>query len=610
MIKKLGKGIVLSLAILALLQTTIFQSIIYANDAPVAISENAGDIFSLRTAISDNATTRKFVVTNQSNTAIDISYSTSLDSTHKSISVGANASADIVVAVGNATSVRIDTQYGGRFKSMNSYDAYNIVINYYANGGIIQSTPSVITKEQGVLAWNAPKKLSANGTSYVISGNDYKTVAFGATELSFQYNVEVKTPFKSYVNYVDQSGTRLNAERAIGFMVGENGAIFTPSSSYVAANGNSYSLISGQSDVSQTYEQGSQTYTYRYQKDEVARPYLITVIYKNTNGDVLNTKTLSVAKDATIEHETVATLSGVNGVEYQRSQGEASVIRHNYNDTQRTYTVLYQAIQATKPYDIRVQHIDLLSGRVLKTTSKTVDVNKTVRFNVESTMQQEGVSYVLSENQNAEITHVFGSEQRMYSVYFNEVGKTVASYSVDVLYFDVTNNKALYSEKEESIAGTALRIEAPSNYSAGGKEYVLLSGQGTMTHEFFSTRRKYVIFYRDVKDKENEDTVVENGANGTQTVVNPNATGPIINVDQNGDVTIPNGGPNGGDLVVDEDNNVVVKDEETPLSKGNKKKNSTMNTAIYTSIAGVSVIGLMLLFLYLKKRKTASNQVK
>ena len=57
-------------------------------------------------------------------------------------------------------------------------------------------------------------------------------------------------------------------------------------------------------------------------------------------------------------------------------------------------------------------------------------------------------------------------------------------------------------------AGSA-QVASPQNYEANGKQYVRLSGQSdVVNHDFYSAQRTYTIYYRDVNDEQNVDTVV------------------------------------------------------------------------------------------------------
>ena len=63
----------------------------------------------------------------------------------------------------------------------------------------------------------------------------------------------------------------------------------------------------------------------------------------------------------------------------------------------------------------------------------------------------------------------------------------------------------LYTTKLEANVGQELNIEVPAQYEANGTTYVLMSGQATSySHDFYSTRRNYVMVYRDVNDTQNE----------------------------------------------------------------------------------------------------------
>lgn len=627
MMKKCIKGATVFMLTLAVTQSTILNTTVHANETNnvVVASEKATTPYTITTTTADNATSRKFTITNLLSESLNLTYSTDYDATKVTITLAANESRTISVAAPTNMGVTMTAKANNKYFTMASYNAYNMTVNSYVGTDIVGTTTTLNTLENGA-TYTAPKTLVANGQRYTINGNNFRNVGFGVEELAFQYVLENRAPYKSYVNYVDENGTRLNADKEISFSVSDNGGSFTPANSYTASNGVSYRLMSGQTPVAQAYEEGSKTYTYRFQRveSESEKPYLITIIYKNTDGQVLGTKTQTVTKGASIKFDTANVVVDGNGVEYTRASGEATTITHEFANSKRAYTVVYEVTKAEKPYDITINYVDLLTGRTLSSTTQNVGLNKTVRYNVDNTVSHNGVSYVLSGNQDKTIQHAFGTAQRTYTVYYNEKDKDVTNYNVDVLYFDATNNKVLYATKQEATLGNTFTINAPTSYAADGKEFVLLAGQGEVAHSFYSSRRKYVYFYRDVNDAANKDTIVENRPDGGQDVVNPD-NGPIINVDNGGNVTIEGGGPNGEDLIIGDDNDVIIDDNDQPQGdgkdddvviedndqpQGNGKDDSTFSPVAAIAGGGIALalLGCIIAILIIKKKKAEKSE--
>ena len=220
-------------------------------------------------------------------------------------------------------------------------------------------------------------------------------------------------------------------------------------------------------------------------------------------------------------------------------------------------------------------------------------------------------------------------------IYYNEENSAqTASYNIGIQYVDVKTNNVLFRDTKQVTAGGSVRITAPASYQSAGNSYVMLGGQsGDVNHSYSNTRRNYIIYYRNVNDTENENTIVteqvvneivnENG----ETVVLPSPVTTITNpagtqttVDQNGNlVTIPDeavpladgtqtGNAEEQAAQTDENGNqglVNIEDEPVPLAAGAPEQASS-NVLMIT---GISLAALALLgaagILILKKRKKA-----
>ncbi len=212
--------------------------------------------------------------------------------------------------------------------------------------------------------------------------------------------------------------------------------------------------------------------------------------------------------------------------------------------------------------------------------------------------------------------YVIYSNITVYTVYFHEKDIDVKEYQVTVSYFDLTENKVIYTTKMNATSDKDLAIKVPSRYNANGNEYVLLSGQETsLNHDFYSTRRNYTFIYRNVEDLENQNVVVIPG--GHQNVVeSPN--GSVVTIDRTTGTTTVTVPENNTPLVINNNGQLVpadvtnqgtidvenIDDNKTPLVKGQKQIQNQTPYIIGGSVLVLSSIVLILFFLKKRMKKT------
>ena len=172
----------------------------------------------------------------------------------------------------------------------------------------------------------------------------------------------------------------------------------------------------------------------------------------------------------------------------------------------------------------------MASGAVIQTETEMVPVDGNIIFDLPSTISDGTADYLLSAGQNTRLTHAYSNPTRTYSIYYNKAGSDeLSAYQVSVQYVDVKTNDTLNNKTVNVAAGQGISFTVPSQYTAAGTEYVLLSGQeNIVNHAYSSPRRNYMVYYRDINDKENEKTVI------TQETINETVT------EEGETVTIPN----------------------------------------------------------------------
>ena len=78
-------------------------------------------------------------------------------------------------------------------------------------------------------------------------------------------------------------------------------------------------------------------------------------------------------------------------------------------------------------------------------------------------------------------------------------------------FVNIANNAVLQTETVTATPGADTIISCPASFSVGGNTYVRLDGQNdTYRHSFYSPKRTYTIYYRDINDILYANTVITN----------------------------------------------------------------------------------------------------
>lgn len=573
----------------------------------------AGSRLKVTTLLTDSPYTRTFVVTNPTDQDISYDFTVSGDgATNGKGSVLARQSTKHTFNTESGSiTFKLKDSEGNYSPAYQSESSYNVRVYYRAGNIELKAmTYAKCTKTSPAKA-SAPASINYNGREYVISGPNYREVSYGSEEVSFEYVLQTRPDFTSNIVFVDQDGNILKRDT---FTVSDGiGGTYANVPNQLTHNNRTYKLMDGYGPISQTYEQGIKTHYLRYQlqSDTSKLPYYITVDYKA--GDILLTrKTITVQNGSTVNHEAPKYYK-VGTAAYQLTGNNK--ITHTFGQDDKQYVINYTKYETSEntPYDVMVNYVDVATGKVLQVHKKTVDVNKTITFNISGSIKVDNKTYILSAKQPTSIDHKFGSKEKEYTVYYHEKDIDITSYEVTVSYYNLTENKVMYTTKLTANIDSMLKIDVPQEYNNNGNNYVLLSNQATSyEHDFYSRRRNYTMVYRDVNDIYNQNVVVIETATG---VIFETPNGTLLTVDNTTGTTLITN-PDGTVDTIDQDGNIVpyqepvteiIEDNETPLSKGSKndKKNSD-NTAfiVGTSLAIVAVIVGIIIFI-IKRRKVS-----
>lgn len=582
----------------------------------VMINAEAASNLMLGTAVSNNPDTRVFTVKNNGEATTFAWEATGTGETN-GVSIARGETKRIEVpAVNGSSHLTVLAQDAAAVQEIASLNQYYINVTFSTvDGTELMSAKTVTCTYNNNGTYTAPSTITLGSSVYDINGNNYISVPYGTRSIDFKYTKRAQTPYTSTVALIDQDGVE---HKILSYQVTEanGGSVNTPETFVSTINGRTYKRIAGQkATVSQTYAQGQMRSIVRYQvQDDVAsKPYNIYIQYVDkATGSAILTKKLLVEKDKTVDHTPSKTFMK-GGKQYEVVDG--AKITHTFGDATKTYQVEYKQVitDENTPQPIQVNYVDLATGEDLQIHQYTVDPGKTKTIEVDTTVEIDGKTYVLSPNQESTITHKFGEETTEYNVYFKAKGLEVDKYEVSVTYMNVSNTyvgeDTLYTTKLEANVGQELNIEVPAQYEANGTTYVLMSGQATSySHDFYSTRRNYVMVYRDVNDTQNEIEFIPgetgtdlaattpggtnftiDGGTGNPMITNPDGT--VTTVDQDGQI-----------VPYEEPQTEVVDENETPLAKGDKSTSNNTAYVIGGGFATVAIIAGIVAFVIKKKK--------
>ena len=182
------------------------------------------------------------------------------------------------------------------------------------------------------------------------------------------------------------------------------------------------------------------------------------------------------------------------------------------NETEKTYKVYYTAKDATTAVEWQIHNLAVTveeGGEWFATpiggdVTYTVQPGKTVTHTPASI---EGYVPVQSE-----YTYTYGDPNLQQDVYYTKVGyEPPESYRVTVKFVNIANGAELQVETIMPTPGADTIISCPASFSVDGNTYVRLDGQNdTYRHSFYSPKRTYTIYYRDINDILYANTVITN----------------------------------------------------------------------------------------------------
>ena len=473
--------------------------------------------------------------------------------TDKKITLAAGASETVAVyapQLGTVSLWAIDGQDNRRQQpGLGWYWVYYSYVQYNTSPAVVFANERASIQPGGSVSKTPPASFQSGGESYVPVDGSAKGLTYSAVHteqqrtIRFEYKPYVEEAYSFSVNYVKSgSGEFLSSEtKYISAPVkNADGTKTYPTVTVTPKQLLSVQSVGGRSavykldpDVSQgtrvhAYQDGVKTYTYYMVEDSQipSKAYQVTVRYiDKATGLIIATQRETILVDpAQVTTTTIQIpneITSATARRYVKCAGEPDSIAHLSNDTANTVREVFFELDTSLPttdYDITVIYNDAATNTEVKRETVTVPYLSGVTFIADSQFDHNGTAYTLAVGEERRIVHEFANTKRTYVINYNSNGSNLQPATVTINYVENVANGKLYSTTITVPVNDVLVHIAPERYDAGGKTYVLSSGQSRMIYNYYGdVRDMYTFFYR----VEGEvDPALPNNTPGTTIVDN------------------------------------------------------------------------------------------
>lgn len=173
---------------------------------------------------------------------------------------------------------------------------------------------------------------------------------------------------------------------------------------------------------------------------------------------------------------------------------------------ERDYCFEYEATAADEAVTWNLILMDGTTNTRLGAETMDVQPGETVEFDAAA---HAPAGYVPSQET---YTYTYGGENLVQYVYYTPDGYVpTESYTVTLQFVNIADGAVLQSESVMVNPGADTEITCPAEFTAGDNTYVRLGGQSdTYRHSYYSPKRTYTIYYRDVNDTLYANTIITN----------------------------------------------------------------------------------------------------
>lgn len=383
--------------------------------------------------------------------------------------------------------------------------------------------------EQDVLIGSVVNGTAAGGiepppTYYdQVTDTDYNLVSEGmqydGTKYYAEYEPYVPTPLEGSITYVDNQGNILKTDTIVNITPDHTGD--TPKEVVLVDR---FLVQDGEQDLYYYPTVQIVKADYYGQIDFV----VLCNAYASTEGEtgLVKIHYTSGGEDILVDEVNLTTTTYLytvpeSFVQIDAESGKATQYKLKDNGNQlneyhqlvlvpgRAENDYYFEYEATAADEAVTWNLILMDGTTnTRLGAETMDVEpgETVEFDAAA---HAPAGYVPSQET---YTYTYGGENLVQYVYYTPDGYVpTESYTVTLQFVNIADGAVLQSESVMVNPGADTEITCPAEFTAGDNTYVRLGGQSdTYRHSYYSPKRTYTIYYRDVNDTLYANTIITN----------------------------------------------------------------------------------------------------
>lgn len=368
------------------------------------------------------------------------------------------------------------------------------------------------------------------------------------------------------------------------------------------------------SEQSQKVEAGKDQYIFVYRTYQpITIKGKVQFTTKEGTNDLLMQKSFHV-NDQDYTYVLPKTMK-INDIYYGLAENQENIIHHAVSSDVREYTVYYKKMDENASYKWSIYKVDASTNKILgEVVQLEVQPGQSVEYQVEKEYKDsDGNVYTVDQGMSQVLKHSYGESEHVSYVYYNPKGYTAPkSYIVEVQYKNIATDETIASQKIEiNKKDEDTTIDIVKELTVNQQQYVLVNGQSiTINHSFYSPRRIYTIYYRNVNDPINVDTEIireevievegQSSVIGGQTIYRRNnQTGAFSTVGVENRDGSENNSNEGSTSSVD---GINVEDEAVPQANIDAQSQESSSSQVYYLVAGLLAF-LIVIVIILKRKK-------
>ena len=201
----------------------------------------------------------------------------------------------------------------------------------------------------------------------------------------------------------------------------------------------------------------------------------------------------------------VNTSNGVTTL-YEVQPGQETTLTLIPGEAAEEYTIHYLPHDPATAIDWHLILVDGTTNTRIGAQTVPVEPGETVEFDAAA---HAPAGYAPTQDS---YSYTYGGDNLVQYVYYTPAGYVPSeSYTVNLRFVNIADNAVLQSESVMVAPGADTIISCPADVSVNGQTYVRLDGQNdSYRHSYYSPKRTYTIYYRNINDVLYANTVITN----------------------------------------------------------------------------------------------------